>query len=194
MGDDDDTDNASKQLPRNDPLTATLLEQIMEETTNDSIDNNVTSALQIIYIYPFENDDNTRLVITSNIVDEERTSFLNIENINFATENTLKENGFINESTYSPDLLYYIISFQMPLLPCIAIGLLGARLNHDFPTTSNYAESPNAIWGTRIPLLRQNLGLDNFTLRLLKIRNEEYQRLIAENIIALGKERLKEKE
>ena len=106
---------------------------------------------------------------------------------------TLKENGFVNESTYSPDLLYYIISFWMPLFPCIAIGLLGARLNHDFSTTNNYAESSNAIWGTRISLLRQNLRLDNFALRLLKIKNKQYQRLIAENIIALGKERLKKK-
>ena len=78
------------------------------------------------------------------------------------------------------------MSFWLPLLVCIVTGVISELLSHEFPTTNNYAECGNSLWGTRIPILRKRLRLDNFVSRLLEVRQSEYKRLIVENIIRIA--------
>ena len=85
-----------------------------------------------------------------------------------------------------------MISFWLSLLVCIVTGVVSRLVDHEFPTTNNHAECGNSLWGTRIPILKKILRLDNFISRLLEVRQNEYKRLIVENIITIGQRKRKQ--
>ena len=193
-----DLDEKENEIDNNDEAEqqatdAQQLQQMMEEMKQSDIKNENKQSLQIIYIFPFQNDKATNTKILTNIIDNKRYSTMNIEPLNFSMKIDLTENGFENESLYAPDFLLYFMTFWIPLLPCLVVGIIGHLLNHTFPTTNNYVKISNAIWGTRIPLLRKGLRIDIFASRMLTVRFQEYQRLIMENIIQIGKQKIARK-